>query len=124
MILVVEDSGDLADTLTVAFDGLGTVVPARNGLEALRVLSGECGARVRAIVTDLQMPRMDGFELLEKLQTEGAFHPRPVIVISGDTDPAVPGRVRGLGASAFFPKPFSPGEVKAKLEALLNAQGG
>jgi DNA-binding response OmpR family regulator len=44
----------------------------------------------------------------------------PILVISGDTDPHTPERVRRLGADAFFTKPYSPGEVREKLEQLIH----
>ena len=45
----------------------------------------------------------------------------PIIVVSGDTDPRTPERLSALGANAFFPKPYSPAEVRLKLEQLLDA---
>jgi len=44
----------------------------------------------------------------------------PIIVVSADTDPATPERVAALGVDAFFPKPFSPAQVRRTLEQLLN----
>jgi CheY-like chemotaxis protein len=44
----------------------------------------------------------------------------PIVVVSADTDPATPQRVAQLGVSAFFAKPFSPAEVRRKLEQILD----
>ena len=67
------------------------------------------------------MPLMDGFELIERLRSGDRHERLPVIVLSGDTDPETPGRIRRLGADAFFAKPYSPTEVRNKVEELLNA---
>ena len=82
-----------------------TVLPTAQ--DALRLLaSAECV--VSAVVTDLNMPRMDGFEFIERIRAEPRHQRLPIIVVSGDTDPATPERLVSLGANAFFPKPYSP----------------
>jgi len=73
-----------------------------------------------ALVLDLHLPEMDGFEMIEAIRA----HPRratlPIVVISGDSHPDTPARVAGLGANAFFPKPYSPAAVRKKLEELIH----
>jgi CheY-like chemotaxis protein len=73
------------------------------------------------LVTDLNMPRMDGFELIRRVRSHGRYGSLPVIVVSGDTDPGTPERVSRLGVDAFFSKPYSPARVREKLEHLLDA---
>jgi two-component system chemotaxis response regulator CheY len=121
-VLIVEDSENSAATLEIALlaiPGL-SVMLAPTAVEALRILGCE-GQPVSAIVTDLNMPRMDGFELIQRIRADSRLASTPIIVVSADTDPATPRRVTELGASAFFPKPYSPAEVRRKLEQLLNA---
>jgi CheY-like chemotaxis protein len=65
------------------------------------------------------MPAMDGFELIERVRARSDR--LPIVVVSGDTDPATPERLRRLGVDAYFPKPYSPLQVKRKVEELLNA---
>jgi CheY-like chemotaxis protein len=87
----------------------------------LRLLeNGDCS--VSAVVTDLNMPRMDGFELIERIRAKPRHRQLPIIVVSGDTDPRTPQRVSALGADAFFSKPYSPAQVRLKLEQLLDAK--
>ena len=119
-VLIVEDSENCAATLEVALTGIPgvAVLRARSGMEALRMLNG--AQSVRAIVTDLNMPRMDGFELIRRVRENREFAGTPIVVVSADTDPETPERVARLGVSAFFPKPYSPGEVRRKLEQILN----
>ena len=121
-VLIVEDSENNAATLEIAvlsIPGL-SVFLASSGVEALHILDAP-GCKVRAIITDLNMPRMDGYELIRRLRADGRHSATPIIVVSADTDPATPERVAGLGVEAFFPKPYSPAEVRRKLEQILNA---
>ena len=120
-VIIVEDAATCADTLELAFmaipDIVVTVLPSAQA--ALRMLeSGNCD--VSAVVTDLNMPRMDGFELIARIRAEPRHRHLPIIVVSGDTDPRTPARLASLGANAFFPKPYSPAQVRLKLEQLLD----
>jgi CheY-like chemotaxis protein len=120
-VLIVEDSEGCATTLEVAFLGIPqiSVVLAASAQDALRILEKDNGA-VCALVTDLNMPRMDGFELIERVRGDGRHGKLPIIVVSGDIDPETPHRIARLGADAFFTKPYSPAQVRQKLEQLLN----
>jgi CheY-like chemotaxis protein len=121
-VLIVEDSENSAATLEIAFLGIPglSVRMASSALEALRILDGD-GGGIRAIVTDLNMPRMDGFELIRRIRENRKLNATPIIVVSADTDPTTPDRIAQLGVSAFFPKPYSPAQVRRKLEQILNA---
>lgn len=120
-VLIVEDSENNAATLEIAILGIPGVAvrTVSSGLEALRFLNGD-GGGVRAIVTDLNMPRMDGFELIRRIRQHERLSATPIIVVSADTDPDTPGRISQLGVSAFFSKPYSPAQVRRKLEQILH----
>jgi CheY-like chemotaxis protein len=120
-VLVVEDSENNAAMLEIALSDIPgvTVLLAASAFEGWRILSG-AGPPIRAIVTDLNMPRMDGFELIRRVRADGRLAATPIVVVSADTDPATPQRIAQLGVSAFFAKPFSPAQVRRKLEQILN----
>jgi CheY-like chemotaxis protein len=122
-VLIVEDSETSAMMLEIAFEGIPgvSVRMAPSAVEALRILDGVPGA-VGVMVTDLNMPRMDGFELICRVRADQRLSGMPIIVVSADTDPATPERVAALGVEAFFPKPFSPALVRRKLEQLLDGR--
>ena len=121
-VLIVEDSENSAAMLEIAFLGIPglSVLTTASGVEALRILDGACP--VRAVVTDLNMPRMDGYEFIRRLRSHEKLSGMPIIVVSADTDPATPDRIAALGVQAFFPKPFSPALVRRKLEQLLDGR--
>jgi CheY-like chemotaxis protein len=118
-VLIVEDSDTSADTLEIALLSLPdvSVAHAASGRKAWQLIQNE---GVAAIVTDLHMPQMDGFELIERVRAAGGAARVPIIVISGDSDPGTPERVRRLGADAYFAKPYSPAAVRETLERLLH----
>jgi CheY-like chemotaxis protein len=120
IILIVEDSEPCSTTLEMALLGLDSFETrtARNGIEALAILAD---SPVRAIVTDLQLPSMDGFELIERIRTGSNYSGMPILVTSGDSDPDNSERLRLLGADAYFVKPYSPAALRRTLEKLLHA---
>jgi CheY-like chemotaxis protein len=122
-VLIVEDSENSAAMLEIAFLGIPgvSVLMAPSAAEALRILDGRPGA-VRVMVTDLNMPRMDGYELIRRVRADPGLSGMPIIVVSADTDPATPERIAALGVEAFFPKPYSPALVRRKLEQLLDGR--
>jgi CheY-like chemotaxis protein len=120
----VEDSEQSAAPLEIALMGIPglSVLMASSAMEALRML--DSNDSVQAIVTDLNMPRMDGFELIRRVRSDRRLCGTPIIVVSADTDPSTPDRVARMGVSAFFSKPYSPAQVRRKLEQILNGTTG
>ncbi len=121
-VLVVEDNYSCATTLELALSNVQglSVVLAGSVAEALRMIDEAC-PEVCAVVTDLNMPRMSGFELIASIRRDSRHRALPIIVVSGDTDPKTPDRARAAGADAYFSKPFSPARLRQRLEQLLNA---
>jgi len=119
-ILVVEDTDLGRDVIEAALMKVPdvrvrTVATAE---EALRCLAED---DVCALVTDLHLPHMDGFELIEAVRAQPRRSSLPILVISGDSDPRTPARLAWLGANAYFSKPYSPAEVRSRLEQLIDA---
>jgi len=121
--LMVEDSCQFAEILEIALASVPdlSLVSVRNGEEAVRYLESRQGGKVCALLTDLQMPKMDGFELIAWLRASDRHAGLPVVVLSGDSDPATPKRALDLGANAYFSKPYSPAEVRNTVERLIDA---
>ena len=121
-ILIVEDADTAATTLEIALMNIPDVQVVRvgDGLRALEYLAPETGHTIDALVTDLEMPFLDGFDLIRRLRQQERFELLPIVVVSGCNDPQTSERVLRLGADAYFPKPWSPLAVKQKVEDLLN----
>ena len=120
-ILIVDDNLSSADTMELALmdlDGIETS-SVTNGERAWRLIRDFDGARLAAVITDLHMPAMDGFELISKIRSDNRYKHLPILVVSATTDPGAPQRVRELGANAFIAKPWSPTKLRRRLEQLL-----
>ena len=116
-----EDTDTAAATLEIALLSIPDVNVVRvvDGIRALEYLAPEKGHAVDAVVTDLEMPFMDGFELIRRLRGEQRFARLPIVVVSADSHPQTSERVLGLGADAYFAKPWSPLEVQKRVQDLL-----
>ena len=119
-VLVVDDSPQVAANLEIALTAGTdlTVEVAASAQEALAILRHH-GASIVALVTDLEMPTMDGFELIDLLRRDPRWAAMPIIVSSGTADPEAPRRAERLGANAYFAKPYSPMQLCKKLNSLL-----
>jgi len=120
-VLVVEDDENVAplEVALANMDGLCVLV-LQNGREAADLLRRNSLDLV-AVITDLQLPYVDGFELIKIIRSQARYSALPIVVLSGDSHPDTPERLRLLGANAFFSKPYSPSDVRHTLEDLLNA---
>jgi CheY-like chemotaxis protein len=121
-VLIVEDCEDSATTIELALQAIRGVRVRllSSAREALVTLFGSAD-HVAVLVTDLHMPSMDGFELIKRIRSDRRYDALPIVVVSGDTRADTLERVSCLGAEAFFPKPYSPKELRRKIESLLNA---
>lgn len=119
-VLIVEDMDICAATLDIALSKLPELIvqSASTAEEALQII---LGGDISALITDIHLPKMDGFELIRTIRSQPRFTHLPILVISGDSDPSTPARLHKLGADAYFPKPYSPAEVRHKLEQLIHA---
>lgn len=120
-ILIVEDDDDVTP-LEIALDSLNTLSTrtVKNGREALEIIKNKAG-EMAAVITDLNLPFNDGFEVIAAARCYSRNGRLPIIVISGDNDQITQTRAHNLGANAFFAKPYSPAAVRHKLKGLLDA---
>ncbi len=121
LLLIVEDSDTVAP-LEIALALLGglkiLVVP--NGRDALKLLQAD-SLDLAAVITDLHLPFLDGFDLVAAIRSDRRYAQVPIIVVSGDGRPETSSRIYELGANAFFTKPYSPAEIRDTIEDLLYA---
>jgi two-component system chemotaxis response regulator CheY len=120
LVLVVEDSSDCAETLQIALESIRDIEirVCLDERSLWRVLERDF-ARVAAVVTDLHLSQSDGLDVIRRLRADVRFAGVPILLISGDSDPRMPEIAISRGASAWFPKPYSPAAVRRKLEELL-----
>lgn len=113
-VLTVDDSRTMRDMLMLALSGAGfNVIQAVDGVHGLEVLGASSPT---VIITDINMPRMDGFGFIEGVRKDARHRGVPILVLTTESDPAKKDRARQAGATGWIVKPFSA----EKLVAAIN----
>lgn len=118
-VLVVDDDATNRDLLTEILEGQYIVLTAGNGKEGLEVLQKN-GQYISAIMLDIQMPVMNGYEFLKHVNSEPAFRQIPVIVTSVLDDMAEEEKCLSLGASDFIGKPYNEKSILTRLRNIIH----
>jgi len=116
-ILATDDSTEILWLIQSYFGKNYNIVTKENGMEAFMWL--QAGNIPDLILSDIQMPKMDGYEFIEELRRSGFFRDIPVIMISNlETSEA---RIKAfrLGADDYMMKPFNPVELELRVQSLL-----
>jgi sigma-B regulation protein RsbU (phosphoserine phosphatase) len=118
-LLVVDDNEDNRYTLTLQLEleGYQNIAAAEDGEEALGLLAEQ---EFDLVLLDVMMPKIDGYQVLQKLKAEGRLHSLPVIMISALNEIASVVRCIELGAEDYLPKPFDPVLLRARVGASLD----
>lgn len=118
-VLIVDDSPSMRKMIrrVISMSGLDaeTVFEAGDGIEALEIVEQEW---VDVILTDINMPRMNGEELIRQLASRGITESVPVIVVSTDATTMRRENVASLGARGYIVKPFLPEALRDEVERV------
>ncbi|MDJ0706262.1 MAG: hybrid sensor histidine kinase/response regulator [Leptolyngbyaceae cyanobacterium MO_188.B28] len=122
-ILVVDDSVHLRRYLTATLEKEGYFVEqARDGQEAVDMLLG--GLRVQAVLCDVEMPRLDGYGVLDEIKGRSEFKSLPILMITSRSSEKHRKLAMNLGASAYFAKPYNDQQLLKTLANLITASLG
>jgi two-component system chemotaxis response regulator CheY len=103
-VLTVDDSRTMRDMLRLALSGAGfRVIQAEDGMDGLQALQTETP---QVIITDINMPRLDGFGFIERVRTTEKYRAVPILVLTTESDAAKKARARQAGATGWIVKPF------------------
>ena len=117
-ILVVDDSSTIRKFVAVSLSLQGfEVVTACDGMDALEKLPLN---KVDLIITDLNMPNMDGFELIKTLRENPQYQEIPVIILTSLPEERNADFGVGLGATSFLMKPFRPEKIQYEVLKYLS----
>lgn len=122
-ILVVEDSPTMRSLLAAALEELDVAVKvdeAESGFEALRMLPRGV---YDLIVTDINMPDINGLELVSFVKRNDAYRGIPLVIVSTEGSERDRDKGLGLGADAYLVKPFEPEVLREIARSLLPADG-
>ena len=106
VILIVDDSPTLRDMLTIALSDEGfKVVQAADGCEGVGMLKN---VDPDVIITDINMPRLDGFQFIEEVRKDPRHRATPILVLTAESSPEMKDRAHKAGATGWIVKPFDP----------------
>ena len=117
-VLVVDDSASVRQQVAAALSGNGfEVVEAVDGFDGLRRVD-EVPA-LAAIVCDVNMPRMNGLEMVEKLRAEGKADKVPILMLTTEGQDEMKAQGKAAGAKAWIVKPFNPPQLLDVVSKLV-----
>lgn len=118
-ILAVDDSRTIRDMLRIALTGAGmTVTTADDGQHGLEILD-EMPAP-DAIISDINMPRLDGFGFIEAVRSRSRHRATPILVLTTESAPELRAKARAAGATGWLVKPFDPQKLIKTLQMLTH----
>ncbi|MFW9263045.1 response regulator [Nostoc sp. CALU 546] len=120
VILVVDDAISLRQTLSLTLQKSGyQVIQAQNGVEALEKL--HLHPEIQVVVSDLEMPRMNGFELLSNFRQYPNLSKIPVVILTSRSAEKHRQLAQELGAKAYLTKPYLEHEFLSTIKSLINS---
>ena len=116
-ILIVDDSASVRQVVGIALRGAGyDVIEGRDGQDALGKLGGQ---KVHLIISDVNMPNMDGIAFLKAVKQLPAYRFTPVLMLTTENQEAKKKEGQLAGAKAWMVKPFQPAQLLGAVERLL-----
>lgn len=117
-IMTVDDSPSMRALLRHALSGEGyQIAAAEDGVDALERIDA---AAPDLVITDINMPRMDGFGLIEALRRQPGHRNLPILVLTTESSDEKKARAREAGATGWIVKPFNPEKLAAAIRRVLH----
>jgi DNA-binding response OmpR family regulator len=117
LVLVADDDADILTLVGFRLERAGyEVLPARDGEEALALALER---RPDLAILDVMMPKLDGYEVTQRLRDNAATSGMPVILLTARVQEADITRGFEAGADDYIKKPFSPQELRVRVQAIL-----
>lgn len=114
-VLIVDDEDEIRELIGLQLEDSGRqFIFAANGVEAIDVLSKQ---KIDLIISDIAMPKMNGFELLRKIKLLGLN--TPVIILTGHADSMVANQLRTYSVRSFINKPWNRLELETAVSSIL-----
>lgn len=118
-ILTADDSASIRAMVRFSLEDKGCeVAEARDGAEALDCLEFD-GADM--LITDLDMPKLNGFDLVRKVRAMPRYRHLPILILTTESNSDFKARAKAAGATGWITKPFRPDQLSKMVELLLAA---
>jgi two-component system chemotaxis response regulator CheY len=116
-IATVDDSASVRQMVAMTLKGAGyEVIECCDGRDALKKLSG---TPVRMIITDLNMPNMNGLELIQALRAKPEFKFTPIVFLTTESQQEKKQAAKAAGATGWIVKPFKPEQLLSVIKKVL-----
>lgn len=118
-VMTVDDSRTMRDMVTYTLKEAGyNVLEAEDGKEAMGVLTAN---KADVVITDLNMPNMDGISLIKNLRATPNYRATPILMLTTEADEAKKNAGREAGATGWIVKPFNPEKLLAVVKKVSGA---
>jgi len=119
--LIVDDSASMRQLIAFTIKDAGyDVLLAENGKDALDKMSK---AKVDMVITDLNMPEMDGITFIRELRGKADYKFVPIVMLTTESQEAKKQEGRAVGASGWIVKPFSPSQLMDVVKKFMKERG-
>ena len=116
-IMIVDDSASLRQVVSIALKGAGyDTIEACDGRDALAKLNG---TKIHLIISDVNMPNMDGISLVKEVKKHPSYKFTPVIMLTTESQEGKKAEGQAAGAKAWVVKPFQPQQMLAAVAKLI-----
>ena len=116
-IMAVDDASTMRKLIAITLKGAGhNVLEAEDGLSALGTLSKQS---VDLVISDINMPRMNGIELIKNLRQLPQHKTTPILVVTTESDPTIKNTAKAAGATGWIVKPFKPEQLVEVVARVL-----
>jgi two-component system chemotaxis response regulator CheY len=117
-VMVLDDSETVRKQVGAALEGAGyAAIEAKDGLDGLAQL--EADPQIAMVVLDVNMPRMGGLEMLDRMRKHETLAATPVLVLTTEADPSLIDRARSAGAKGWLVKPVKPDLLVKAVDRFL-----
>jgi two-component system, chemotaxis family, chemotaxis protein CheY len=117
IIMTVDDSASVRQMVAFTLRSAGyEVIEAADGVEALARMQGR---KMSAIITDLNMPNMDGIELTQKIRSDATYRFTPIILLTTESQETMKQKGRAAGATGWIVKPFKPEQLLGVVKKVV-----
>ncbi|CRL47708.1 MULTISPECIES: response regulator [Pseudomonas] len=116
-VMVVDDSSSVRQVVSIALKGAGyDVIEASDGKDALTKLNGQ---KIHLMISDVNMPNMDGITLVKEVKKLANYKFTPIIMLTTESQEAKKQEGQAAGARAWVVKPFQPAQMLAAVAKLI-----
>jgi two-component system chemotaxis response regulator CheY len=119
VILLVDDNTFIIKLLTKILEAKYSIRTAANGLEALALIHQ--GVKPDLMVTDIEMPQMNGYELIKAIRANGLYSQIPVCILSDNHANLIRNTLGSLQVEEVFTKPFDPQALMKRLNEIIDS---